>query len=208
LRLVYLHGLASGPSSSKARWLSQRFQSTGQTLEIPLLDQGRFEKLTISGQLRVLNELLRGDPASLIGSSLGGYLAALYAASHPEIRRVVLLAPAFGFGRLYQESLGPDRVAAWRRDGLLPIYHYGEERERFVEVELLEDALSYEEEPAFSQPALLFHGLQDDVVPPAVSERYASGRPNVELRLLDSDHQLTDAMESIWPEIRVFLLQT
>ena len=29
---------------------------------------------------------------------MGGYLAALYASRHPEIDRMVLLAPAFGFG--------------------------------------------------------------------------------------------------------------
>lgn len=208
MRLVYLHGLASGPSSSKAQWFAQRFRSAGYDLEAPVLDEGRFEQLTISSQLRVLDQLLRGDPATLIGSSLGGYVAALYAARHPEVRRLVLLAPAFGFGRLYQDHLGPERVAAWRRDHLLPIFHYADGRERFVDVQLLEDALSYEEEPSFDQPALLFHGLRDDVVPAAVSERFAKGRTNVELRLLDSDHQLTDAVETIWTAMAAFLLHT
>ena len=53
-------------------------------MEIPILDEGRFEELTISGQLRVIERAVGGQPAILMGSSLGGYLAALYAS--PAIR--------------------------------------------------------------------------------------------------------------------------
>src|SRR5690348_17748458 len=53
-----------------------------------------FEHLTISGQLGVLERTLQNEPVRLIGSSMGGYLAALYAARHPEVDRLVLLAPA------------------------------------------------------------------------------------------------------------------
>jgi hypothetical protein len=59
--------------------------------------------------------------------------------------------------------------------------------------------------PSFPQPALIFHGTRDDVVPPACSERFAAASPNTRLRLLDSDHQLTDATEAIWAEAEPFL---
>ena len=70
-----------------------------------------------------------GDPISLIGSSMGGYLAALYAARHPEVARAVLLAPAFGFARRWAERLGPARVEEWRRTGAMYVYHYSEGRD-------------------------------------------------------------------------------
>ncbi|MCC7209709.1 MAG: hypothetical protein IT323_20530, partial [Anaerolineae bacterium] len=39
---------------------------------------------------------------------------------------------------------------------------------------------------------LIVHGLRDDVVDYRDSVRFAEGRPNVTLRLVDSDHQLYD----------------
>ena len=105
-RFVYLHGFASGPSSQKARFFRERFAELGIGLEIPDLAEGRFEQLTISGQLGVMERAIGGDPATLIGSSMGGYLAALYAARHPEVEKLVLLAPAcasFDAYRDYEE---------------------------------------------------------------------------------------------------------
>jgi hypothetical protein len=42
------------------------------------------------------------------------------------------------------------------------------------------------------------------VVPHAYSEAFAAKHPNARLRLLDSDHQLTDSTELIWEEMRAF----
>ena len=99
-RILYLHGFASSPASSKARFFAERMRAAGALIDIPDLAAGDFEHLTISGQLRVIERAAAGDPVALMGSSLGGYLAALYAARHPEVSRVVLLAPAFGFAQI------------------------------------------------------------------------------------------------------------
>ena len=78
MRIVYLHGFASGPSSSKAQFFRAKFAERGIAIEIPQLDQGHFEALTITGQLSVIDRTVGGDETILMGSSLGGYLAALY----------------------------------------------------------------------------------------------------------------------------------
>ena len=93
MRVLYLHGFASGPSSGKAQWFRRAFAERGIELEIPDLVEGGFENLTITGQLGVIERAAKGEPVSLIGSSMGGYLAALYASRHPEAARLVLLAP-------------------------------------------------------------------------------------------------------------------
>jgi predicted esterase YcpF (UPF0227 family) len=96
-RFVYLHGFASSPSSRKAQFFEERFRELGIGLEIPELAEGNFQNLTLSAQLKVVERVCGDSTVSLIGSSMGGYLAALYAARHAEVIKLVLLAPAFSF---------------------------------------------------------------------------------------------------------------
>src|SRR4051812_186763 len=107
-RIIYLHGFASSPASGKARYFAQLLRDAGAAVEIPVLDEGDFEHLTLSGQLGVIERAAPGEPVSLIGSSMGGYLAALYAERHPEVSRLVLLAPAFRFAYRWQERMGAE----------------------------------------------------------------------------------------------------
>jgi fermentation-respiration switch protein FrsA (DUF1100 family) len=55
------------------------------------------------------------------------------------------------------------------------------------------------------QPILLIHGTRDEVVTPDWSRQYASARPNVELELVNSDHELVNVLDWMWSRIRVFL---
>ena len=202
MKIIYLHGFASGPQSSKAQFFRQRFEQLGVEMQIPDLSEGDFEHLTLGGQLRVVERVCAGDEVHLMGSSMGGYLAALYAARHPEVRKLVLLAPAFGFARRWRSMLGEAKVEEWRRSGSLPLYHYGDKRERSVGYELLEEAEQYEDYPVVHQPALIFHGRSDDVVPCEYSEEFAARNPQTTLRVMDSGHELLNVLEDMWAEIQ------
>src|SRR6185437_7632286 len=158
MRLIYLHGFASGPLSRKAQAFRSGLVTEQNQLEIPDLAQSDFEHLTISGQLRVIENLLRGEPCRLVGSSMGGYLAALYAAKHPEVDRLVLLAPAFGFAARWREMQTPS-IERWKETNWIEVYHYGEKAIRRVHYELLEDAARFPGYPDFRQSALIFHGV-------------------------------------------------
>jgi pimeloyl-ACP methyl ester carboxylesterase len=204
-RIVYLHGFASGPQSSKARYFRQALEAGGAQVTVPDLAEGDFEHLTITGQLGVIGRAANFGPVSLIGSSLGGYLAALYAARHPEVRRLVLLAPAFDFARRWPESLGPVKVAAWRRAGALDVFHYAQNRHCQLGYQLLADGERYEAYPDFAQPALIFHGAHDDAVPLRYSEEFASAHPNATLEVLDSGHDLLNVLDYMAPKIAQFL---
>ncbi len=57
----------------------------------------------------------------------------------------------------------------------------------------------------FRQPALLFQGRHDEAVDPVTVGEFARVRPNVELTVLDDDHQLTDSLPLMWQRIAPFL---
>ena len=205
MNLIYLHGFASGPQSSKAQYFRRRFAELGIKTQIPDLNDGAFESLTLSSQLRSIESIAQGNDVQLIGSSMGGYLATLYAARHPEVTQLVLLAPAFSFARRWRNMLGVEKVDEWRRTGWLPVYHYGAKTEQPVGYSLLEDAEQYDDYPDVSQPVLIFHGVHDDVVPAKLSQRFAELHPQTTLRIMDSDHQLLNVLEEMWTEIRSVL---
>lgn len=204
MTVIYLHGFASGPGSKKATLLRERFREQGIELCVPDLAEGDFEHLTITRQLALVERLAGGRAVSLIGSSMGGYLAALYAARHPGVERVVLLAPAFGFARRLPSFLTAEQFAAWERTGGHEFFHYGEGRPVRLHFGLIEDARRYEEFPEVTQPALILHGARDRDVPWELSARYAETRPNVRLVPLDDGHELADSLERVWLETRAF----
>jgi len=179
MRFVYLHGFASGARSRKARMFVGALGERGVDMAVPSLDGGSFSDMTITSQLAVVEKCIAGAPTVLVGSSMGGYLAALYAARHPEVARLVLLAPAFDFAGAWD--------ARWPIDasgGKLPsidVYHYSEGSLRSIGYGLIRDALRFPAYPAFSQPALIFHGKGDIVVPIENSRRLAAGLPNIRL---------------------------
>ena len=133
-------------------------------------------------------------------------LAALYAARHPEVSKVVCLAPAFDFAARWSARLGIEEMAQWKERGWLPVFHYGQQREARVGYGLFEDSLRYEAYPDVRQSCLVFHGLQDDVVPVEVSEEFARRHPDTaRLLRMDSGHELIDVLEPMWEETWRFL---
>ncbi|TMA70011.1 MAG: hypothetical protein E6J77_27635, partial [Deltaproteobacteria bacterium] len=145
--LVYLHGFASGPGSTKAQYFRARLAALGVPLQIPDLAPD-FTHVTVSGMLAVVEEILARGPTLLFGSSLGGYLAALAATRRPaQVRGLVLFAPAFGFAARWETRIGRAALARWRAEGTIPVHHYGHGREVPLDIGLLDDARRYPGEP-------------------------------------------------------------
>jgi len=209
--VVYLHGFASSPASSKAQRFERELTTRGVTFACPDLNHPTFETLTVS---RMLDDTARAieaaesGPVALVGSSLGGFLA-VHAAQRDQtglVDRLVLLAPAFDFGGNRLRQLGDHGIEEWRRTGRLEVFHYADNRPRWVHYGLYEDAAQYD---AFAlppgPPALIYQGRLDDTVLPDTVIRWASTRPTVDLHLVDDGHQLTDSMDEIWSGSRTFL---
>jgi pimeloyl-ACP methyl ester carboxylesterase len=205
MKYIYLHGFASSPASSKARYFRERMREHGVDLTVPELDSGDFEHLTLSGQLSVIQQTHGSGPAVLIGSSMGGYLAALYASTHPEIAKLVLLAPAFDFVRRFPKVTGEKQFAEWKSSRKIKMFHYGVGRECLLDFGLYEDAENYPAFPDVGQPALVLHGIHDEIVPVELSKQFCAAHSNCELHLLNSGHELTDGLAEMWALTEPFL---
>ena len=203
MRYIYLHGFASGPGSRKAVAMAEAFSRRQLILEIPALDGEDFENLTISSQLAILEDTLQNEPACLIGSSMGGYLAAFYASRHPEVARVVLLAPAFNFIPRWLARADPE--GNWHQSGWLDVYHYGSKSMRRLHFGLIEDARRYPGMPDFTQPGLILHGIRDETVPVEESRAFLATHQNCRLREFDSGHELSDVLTELTAETLRFL---
>jgi pimeloyl-ACP methyl ester carboxylesterase len=209
-RVIYLHGFASSAKSTKAAYFAEQARAHGVAFACPDLNEPDFTTMTVTRMLaQVRGELAEAPegPVTVMGSSLGGTLAILAAASFPaEIDRIVLLAPAVMFAKAGDHVLPPDRIEEWRRRGALPFFHYAYDEERLLNVEFYEDSLQYDAfHASFTQPALAFQGTRDALVDYRAVEAFAASRANVTLLLLDDDHQLIASLPRIWEGVQRFL---
>ncbi len=194
------------PNLARPASFLSAFAITVFTWKRPTSQKAISRSLPLQVNCKSFEELLNDDPALLVGSSLGGYLAALYAQRHPSVSRLVLLAPAFRFHQLWMSRISPEQLAAWKRDDSLSFFHYGTGREEPLGYQFIEDAAGYELLPPFRQPALIFHGVEDTVVPINYSAEFAQNHPNAQVVPLASGHELTDVLDEIWRGAQDFLL--
>jgi uncharacterized protein len=209
MRAVYLHGFASSARSSKAAFFAAKLAGHGVTLETPDLNEPDFSTLTVSRMVGRVGDVIDAaeGPVTLIGSSLGGFVA-VHAARHRPARvdRLVLLAPALDFGGNRMRELGGRGLEDWKASNRLDVLHYGYGRVVPVHYELYSDASRYDSfNASLTLPIQVFQGRRDAAVDPETVERWSKGRLNVELHLLDDDHQLLGSLDSIWREMQRFL---
>lgn len=89
-KLFYIHGYQSSPESNKGRLFKEILNATA----IKYRD-GKPENLVISKCLKnISNKIKNIENVVLIGSSLGGFLAAETALTHSNVKKLILLNPA------------------------------------------------------------------------------------------------------------------
>lgn len=209
---VYLHGFASGPSSEKARFFREMLVASGAQVEIPDLNEGPggFHGMTLSRCVKDAQAALERVDASrrgavIIGSSMGGLVAALVASRDPRIRAAVLLAPAFDLPARWTAWLGDEGVDAWRRTRELEVDHYAWGRKEKLGFAFYLDSMGLPPYPRPSCPTLILHGVHDAEVGIGTSVKLADGASNVRLVELDTDHGMLDVKERLWSETEAFL---
>lgn len=202
VRTLYLHGFASGPMAFKGNELCRRLAPQWD-LELPDLNRPSFSELSAGAMLAHLDGLIGDEECALIGSSLGGWLAARWAQLHgPQVKALVLLCPGFGLRDRWPSMFGAEAMARWQAEGSIVVpgpggvmspLHYG-----FFE-ELGEHPAAPE---VPSRRTVIVHGVGDEVVPIEGSRAYAEAN-SVRLVEVDDDHGLASSVERIEEEVRL-----
>ena len=208
MNLIYLHGFASSPGSFKAVRFTEALQAIAVPYQLPDLNEGDFKHMTISRQAALVRRLADQQPDQelvLVGSSMGAYVASIFAAQEPRVQALVLMAPAFDFIRRWTAKLGPKLADRWQREGSMQVMHYALDRDLPIGWGLVEDARRHPAFPDIRVPTLIFHGKTDETVDPDCSEQFAAQRPHVTLRLMDSDHGLGEVIDPIIQQSLEFL---
>ncbi len=210
MRYVYLHGFASGPGTHKGQFFKQRLKSEGISLEIPDLTRGDFTHTTISKQLALIGEIIQAssEPVILLGSSLGGFLAALAAEQYSLVTGIFLIAPGFEFYRRRTQMMGEALLKQWEEQGEIVVYHYHLKKNVPIRYDFVRDAQQYDQ-MRFRRvlPAMIVHGLEDEVVPYEVSLHYLQQNPEAQCVLLHGDHGLLEQLPLIWSYFNIFRSQ-
>jgi pimeloyl-ACP methyl ester carboxylesterase len=160
----------------------------------------------LAGAWRFARERLAG-PLGLIGSSLGGTVALLFAAEEPQVAALASIAAVAHPGRRARALPAAER-ARWRRAGSYDLHGIRVGAAFLDDVERL-DVL--ERIGAVHCPLLLTHGTDDSVVPcadaDAIAER-VGGRCTVR-RYPGADHRFSDPLllDALLDDVRSWMVQ-
>lgn len=203
-RFLYLHGFASSPDSRKARTLGAAFAGLGRELVVPDLRVPSFAKLSLEAMVDVVDAVYAEQrvPMRIVGSSLGGWLAAYYSSLHPDrVDRLVLLCPGFHLAERWPKVVGEEWFAVWERMGELPLDD-GTGEKVPLHWDFIEQARRLPAEPAVTCSTVIIHGHRDEVVPLRSSREYVATHPLASLVEVDDTHELGASIERISAEVQ------
>lgn len=179
-KYLYLHGFASGTGSSKGLLLKNFFkEQAGNNVELHLPDLNipSFEQLSVTKIVQHLKNEILGSTHQyrLIGSSLGGLIAAMLASElekSSKIQSVILLCPALDASNRWKAKMNDDELNQWQLQGSKTFYHFGTKSEQHLHYGFYEDLVKHEPYPLVNVPLTIVHGINDDVVPINISRTY------------------------------------
>lgn len=162
-KLYYIHGYLSSPDSTKGQLFKEKLDAT----PIKYRDCEP-EELVISDCVkRISNEIKDDSDVVLIGSSLGGLLAAKTAFDHSNVKKLILLNPA---------TIPPTVDINTIKD--MPIRILRE----------MKDPRLFKEK--INAEITILVGLEDDVIPRSWILDFATAQ-KATLRFLHDDHSFT-----------------
>lgn len=117
----------------------------------------------------VTNLLADGPPVTIVGNSLGGWLAWLVAQEQPAVEELILIAPAFNMMDLRAAQISNERRERWQATGSMTWDDEPMHREAPIPWHWVEDSQALWGR-RFTLPrrvkTTILHGLQDAVIRP------------------------------------------
>jgi len=170
---ILCHGMESNKESDKLVYLGEALAQKGMlTLRFDFAyggeSSGRFEDITYAGEvadLKAAFSFMRGrheGKIAILGSSMGGTVALLFAAQSTEVATLVTVAAPVHPERFTSRLLTAEQLQQWRDTG--HTFYHGQR----INVSLLHDLEQINVPEAAKKitcPVLILHGDMDDVVP-------------------------------------------
>ena len=135
--------------------------------------EGAFRDYSLQNWLddarRVMQHLTDGPPVTIIGSSLGGWLAWILGQEIVNVGQLVLLAPAFNMMGKRAQEISSSRREQWKTNGWMPWADDALHRDFPLSWQWVEESefLWDQRFQTLRQvPTTILHGLQDDVIFP------------------------------------------
>ncbi len=200
--VILCHGMESSKEGLKSVRMAENLAAAG--CDVLRFDfsyvgesEGEFLDLTVSGEVEDLAGAWQfarqrvAGPLGIVGSSLGGTVALLFAAQEADVAALATIAAVAVPGRLARRLSAEERLQ-WQRDGVYPVYgvplRYG----------FLEDVEALDVLAAVRRiqcPLLVTHGTDDEIVPCADGDAIAEAVPSKAalLRYAGADHRFSDA---------------
>ncbi|MBI2534099.1 MAG: alpha/beta fold hydrolase [Deltaproteobacteria bacterium] len=201
--VILCHGMESNKDSDKLVLLSRALAQGGvMVLRFDFRyvgeSSGRFEDITYSGEVEDLtaaHSLVQsrnpGGKTAILGSSMGGTVALLFAAQEPGLAALVTVAAPIHPERFPTRVLTPAQTEEWRAQGFT---RYNGQR---INLSLLHDLESLNVPKAVKKitcPVLILHGDADEIVP--VEEAYELNACLINSKRLSilpaADHRLSN----------------
>lgn len=202
---MYLHGFASGPNSKKAQYFKKRLQIHGYNLHIPDLNVPSFSALSLHDMTKSVQALIEKHQPSdwiILCSSLGAQVALKVAQYESQIKKIIMLAPAFGFSKRREALIGKEQLQKWENDGNIELFHHAYNKNVNISYSFMEE-MEKEDEYSFSReiPIKIFHGAFDETIPFEFVEKFIISRKQVDYHLLESDHSLFNKLDWVWRDL-------
>ena len=198
---ILCHGMESNKESDKLVLLSRELaQRNLLALRFDIAcagESGKFEEITYSGEVDDLQAAFsfmrdhRAGKIAVLGSSMGGTVALLFAAQDTDVATVVTIAAPVHPERFASRLLTPEQLQEWRKMGYT--FYHGQR----INVSLLHDLEKLnvpDAEKKISCPVFILHGDRDDVVPVEEAHElynYLPGSKRLFI-LQGADHRLSD----------------
>lgn len=166
--------------------------------------EGQFTDYTLSDWIAdartVLKSIETGPPVTIVGNSLGSWIAWLVAQEFSAVEELILIAPAFNMMGERAKIISKDRLHDWHTAGWMPWDDDPLHRDWPLSWKWVEESERYWAKTFDNLRPVkttILHGEQDMVISPGGSRRFTDELlcrdPNfpLDLRLIPGDHRLS-----------------